>query len=1013
MSSGLINQATSNSRSFHHPQFPSSSSSSSLSLLPQPTSTSTPIPPTTTSTSTSTTNNNHNHNQNHTPLPGPSPKPKPVSNSLINLLVIIILSSLKSELVHTALFFSERLHALIPSSEFSIWLLSLSLLRTGNHQATVHLLKNTPIFIPQHQFQNQPIHEPNPKGKAKLVDDDPFNIQNSIDEMDQSLWNWNHHEALKGKQRAAHSASTRCALVYSKACNLINRPKEGLEVYLKAIDQFGLTDPNEDAFINSLVNPLPSQSASYNLLATLAYKSHEFEKASELYRRALVAPDGHLCWEAFEGLCQTATTDADIDVDSIFGGSALDDYLPGYMELDDSTIHGALNNLKHAQHFSGDVEEPMIRLNPTAPHTHIPSQSKDSFRILGAVGLQNNPAMLTDNSFSENGNSSSFGVSSFDHLSYPRHAVGGAPQRAINNLATGKKPNGASMTNGHFIKPSVPQRLFQRMEPSDPSLVEASGMGSHDSMPISSTPNLQQGFSFDRFNPNIPPPMPAPSPLPFDGFASTLNPVIEPLPSLVSNGRGLPGIKRSRSHTKSNEHNALTDTLPAVSKLSMEPNPTQVEHSNNERDIGTDGLGPKYSSPPKNKNTRSKVGLREKKRVKSNGNLFDEEEEEKKGNPRNKEEKILAINWLKDLLKRFGKAYLNLSRFQCEEVLDELSNLSDEQKRSWRVYCLIGRARFEMLDYKSAEIAFRKAREAFPHLVTHMDIYSTLLWHLRKTTNLSYLSQELQLINPTAPETWIATGNLFSRLDDHPNALKSFKRATQLSTSNEYAYTLSGHECLITSEYSRSLIFFRESLRRKPIKNYTAYFGLGECYFKQEKYKLSKYFFEEAYKINERNPLIICGIGKVLEKLGEENEAIKVYGIALEIGNRNGKLGEVNGNGGCESIVRFSRAKVLIGMGEYEAAKTDLIELIKTVPTEYNVRFLLGKVYGILGDRKNCVKELTYAQDLEPKSAGSIKKILIGLQEEDEKRMNELDENLNQDHEERRVGHEDLSTYSV
>ncbi|EGG12965.1 uncharacterized protein MELLADRAFT_32578 [Melampsora larici-populina 98AG31] len=382
------------------------------------------------------------------------------------------------------------------------------------------------------------------------------------------------------------------------------------------------------------------------------------------------------------------------------------------------------------------------------------------------------------------------------------------------------------------------------------------------------------------------------------------------------------------------------------------------------------------------------------------------------------------MNWLKDLLKRFGKSYLSLSRFQCEEVLDELSNLSDEQKKSWRVYCLIGRARFEMLDYKSAEIAFKKAREAFPHLVTHMDIYSTLLWHLRKTTHLSYLSQEMQLINPTAPETWIATGNLFSRLDDHPNALKSFKRATQLSTSNEYAYTLSGHECLITSEYSRSLIFFRESLRRKPIKNYTAYFGLGECYFKQEKFKLAHYFFHQAYQINDQNPLIICGIGKVLEKMGEEKEAIKVYGIALEIGNRLGnRFSHGNGVGGCDSIVRFSRAKVLIGMGEYQAAKLDLIELLKTVPTEYNVRFLLGKVYGILGDRKNCIKQLTYAQDLEPKSAGSIKKILIGFQDESKnqkERLMELNENSsvsNLDHQdERRRDDErigDLSIYSV
>lgn len=321
-----------------------------------------------------------------------------------------------------------------------------------------------------------------------------------------------------------------------------------------------------------------------------------------------------------------------------------------------------------------------------------------------------------------------------------------------------------------------------------------------------------------------------------------------------------------------------------------------------------------------------------------------------------------------------------------------------------------------------------------------MDIYSTLLWHLRKTTSLSYLSQELQLIDPTAPETWIATGNLFSRLDDHPNALKCFKRATQVSSTQEYAYTLSGHECLMLEEYTRSLVFFRESLRRKPTKNYTAYFGLGECYFKQDKYRLARYFFEKAYEMNPSNPLILCGIGKVLERLGESEEAVKVYGKALEVGN------------GCVAIVRFSRAKVLVGLGKFEvsfcsnildlklslclskkkkknikclirfvvvvaslciltqAAKVDLVELASTVPTEYNVRFLLGKVHGLLGEKSACVRELTYAQDLEPKAAGQIKKILTEL---DERRMDFMDEG--EEEEEVQVGYGvgNSTTYSI
>lgn len=334
-------------------------------------------------------------------------------------------------------------------------------------------------------------------------------------------------------------------------------------------------------------------------------------------------------------------------------------------------------------------------------------------------------------------------------------------------------------------------------------------------------------------------------------------------------------------------------------------------------------------------------------------------------------EKLEAIAWVKDITTKFANAYLNLSRFKCQNALNELSKLPDEQKKSWRVYCLIGRARFEMLDYKAAEIAFRKARECFPHLVTHMDTYSTLLWHLRKTTTLSYLSQELQLIDSNAPETWIATGNLFSRLDDHPNALKCFQRSTQLSKTNEYGYTLSGHECLMLEEYSRSLIFFRESLRRNATKNYNAYFGLGECYFKQDRFKLAYYFFNRAFVINPSNPLILCAIAKVFESIDRCSDALKVYDRAVELGNS------------WVANVRFSRAKVLFGLGQFEAAKEDLVKLIDLVPTEFNVRFLLGKIYGKLNERRECIRQLTFAQDLEPKSIGLIKKILTELSLED------------------------------
>ncbi|PLW31924.1 hypothetical protein PCANC_19175 [Puccinia coronata f. sp. avenae] len=272
-----------------------------------------------------------------------------------------------------------------------------------------------------------------------------------------------------------------------------------------------------------------------------------------------------------------------------------------------------------------------------------------------------------------------------------------------------------------------------------------------------------------------------------------------------------------------------------------------------------------------------------------------------------------------------------------------------------------------MLDYKAAEIAFRKARESFPHLVKHMDIYSTLLWHLRKTTMLSYLSQELQLIDREASETWIAMGNLFSRLSDHGNALKCFQRATQLRKGCSYGYTLSGHESLMLAEYARSLVFFRESIRRNLRANYNAFFGLGECFFKQDRFCLALFFFNHAHKINPYNPLILAAVAKVYQAVGDLNPALHFFSQAVHVAHSS------------VASVRFSRAKILFELGEFEESKTELEKLVDMVPTEFNVQFLLGMIYMQLGQKNLAIKQLTFSIELDPKAIHVIKKLLEQL----------------------------------
>lgn len=190
----------------------------------------------------------------------------------------------------------------------------------------------------------------------------------------------------------------------------------------------------------------------------------------------------------------------------------------------------------------------------------------------------------------------------------------------------------------------------------------------------------------------------------------------------------------------------------------------------------------------------------------------------------------------------------------------------------------------ESLDYAAAEKALNAAREAAPYMLAYADVHSTVLWHLSRSTDLSYLAQQLMSLDPLSHQAWIATGNVFSLQDDHKSALKCFKRAiqivesprvgldhsdpsvgtgsTQLDATGEYGYVLAGHECVAMEEWDTALGFYREAIRRKT-RTYTAWFGIGNVYIKTGKYRLAEYHFARASELNPTNAMLVSCLGSV------------------------------------------------------------------------------------------------------------------------------------------------------
>ncbi|KIY92589.1 Protein bimA, partial [Monoraphidium neglectum] len=159
------------------------------------------------------------------------------------------------------------------------------------------------------------------------------------------------------------------------------------------------------------------------------------------------------------------------------------------------------------------------------------------------------------------------------------------------------------------------------------------------------------------------------------------------------------------------------------------------------------------------------------------------------------------------------RALERLSRHDARGALEALRGLPQEQASTAEALFLEGRASAEAVDYAAAAASFQAARRADPHRVEGLELYSTVLWHLRRETELAHLAQEALAIDRLAPQTWCVVGNCFSLQRDHTAAVAFFQRAMQLDPAFAYAATLAGHEYLAGEDLSAAMTAYRNALR--------------------------------------------------------------------------------------------------------------------------------------------------------------------------------------------------------
>ncbi|KAI9192658.1 hypothetical protein LWI28_026160 [Acer negundo] len=329
------------------------------------------------------------------------------------------------------------------------------------------------------------------------------------------------------------------------------------------------------------------------------------------------------------------------------------------------------------------------------------------------------------------------------------------------------------------------------------------------------------------------------------------------------------------------------------------------------------------------------------------------------------------------LLRILGEGYRLSCIYRCQDALDVYLKLPHKHYNTGWVLSQVGKSYFELVDYLEADRAFNLARRASPYSLEGMDIYSTVLYHLKEGMKLSYLAQELITTDRLAPQSWCAMGNCYSLQKDHETALKNFQRAVQLNPRFAYGHTLCGHEYVALEDYENGIRSYQSALR-VDARHYNAWYGLGMIFLRQEKFEFSEHHFRMAFQINPRSSVIMSYLGTALHALQRSEEAIEMMEKAILADKKN-------------PLPMYQKANILVSLENFDEALEVLEELKEYAPRESSVYALMGKIYKRCNIHEKAMLHFGLALDLKPSAAdvASIKAAIEKLHVPDD-----IDDNL-------------------
>jgi len=290
-------------------------------------------------------------------------------------------------------------------------------------------------------------------------------------------------------------------------------------------------------------------------------------------------------------------------------------------------------------------------------------------------------------------------------------------------------------------------------------------------------------------------------------------------------------------------------------------------------------------------------------------------------------------------LQTVGAAIHALNGHDTNVVVDTVSKLAGHHQESVLVKSLLGKSLVDAGRFVEAESVFSSALKQSPAgVVEYIDLYSSVLWQLKKETELAHLcTHGLRVANRSkCAKLWIAVGNSFSLQKEPETAMKFINRAIQIDPHCAYAHTLMGHEFFAQDKFDRAKQCYTRALEADP-RNYHAFWGLGQIHARQEEFPNAKFNFIKALEINPKSSTVRYALASVALALRENELAYQQLSLAVELNA-----------GNAPALCQKGLLEMTV-LRRMDLARETLEKALSVAPNEPVVFVLLGRILASAG----------------------------------------------------------------